>query len=56
MTWLDFLLGALFLTASGLAFVAQRRYRQLQRKYKALQQHYEKAEAQLSTLWASKER
>jgi hypothetical protein len=33
---------------------AQRRYLALQRKHKLLQRLYDKAEQQLSTLWASK--
>ncbi|MCC3155528.1 hypothetical protein Q3A66_16040 [Hymenobacter sp. BT770] len=54
MTWLEAILGVLFVVSSGLAVAAQRRYLALQRKHKVLQRLYDKAEQQLSTLWASK--
>lgn len=54
MTWLEAVLGVLFLVASGLAVAAQRRHLVLQRKHKLLQRLYDQAEQQLSTLWASK--
>jgi hypothetical protein len=52
MTWINFLLAGLFLLAGTLALNIYRRYRQLQRKHVLLQQRYEKAERQLTTLWA----
>ena len=54
MTWLEAVLGVLFLVASGLAVAAQRRYLALERKHKMLQRLLDKAERQLSTLWNSK--
>lgn len=54
MTWLEAVLGVLLLVACGLAVAAQRRFLTLQRKHKVLQRLYDKAEQQLSTLWASK--
>lgn len=54
MTCLDTILGAFFLLAAGLAIGAHRRYLVLQRKHKLLQRLYDKAEQQLSSLWANK--
>lgn len=54
MTWLEAVLGGLFVVASGLAVAAQRRYLALQRKHKVLQRLYDKAEQQLRTLWTNK--
>lgn len=54
MTWLEAVLCVLVLTASSLAVTAQRRYLALRRKHKALQRLHDRAEQQLSTLWASK--
>lgn len=54
MTWLNLVLCGLLLTTSGLAVAAHRRYLALLRKHKTLQRLYNKAEQQLSSLWASK--
>ena len=55
MMWLNLILGGLLLTTSALAVAAQRRYTVLQRKHKVLQRLYDRAEQQLSTLWATKQ-
>ena len=54
MTWLNLILGGLLLTACGVAVVARRHYLALQRKHRILQRLYDRAEQQLSTLWAGK--
>lgn len=54
MTWPEAVLSVLLLLTSGLTLAAHRRYLALQRKHKMLQRHYERAEQQLSTLWANK--
>ena len=54
MTLLEAVLGVLLLLTAGLSVALQRRYLALQRKYKLLQRLYDKAEQQLSTLWANK--
>lgn len=54
MAWLTAVLGGLLLVVSAVAVAAQRRYLALQRKHKALQRLYDKAEQQLSTLWATR--
>ena len=54
MTWLNLILVGLVLTAGGVAVVARRRYLALQRKHQILQRLYDRAEQQLSTLWAGK--
>lgn len=54
ITWIDFVLAALFVLVGWLAWAAHRRYSRLKHKYDLLQQRYEKAERQLTTLWAPK--
>ena len=54
MTVLEVVLCLLFLGTGVLAASLYRRYLALQHKHKILQRLYDKAEQQLSTLWANK--
>lgn len=51
MSWIDFVLSGLLLTASSLAVASHRRYLKLQRKHHLVQQRCTHAEQRLNTLW-----